>query len=80
MYCWNCGKEMEDDLLFCPHCAMKQAGIPEPKVKTKIPVLPIVCAVVCIIVLMGMILLLMVPGGIRTPAEPVDPYRIWRHF
>ena len=27
MYCWNCGKEMEDDLLFCPYCAMKQAGI-----------------------------------------------------
>ena len=76
MYCWNCGKEMDDDLLFCPHCAMKQAGIPEPKVKTKIPVLPIVCAVVCIIVLMGMILLLMVPGGIRTPAEPVDPYSV----
>ena len=77
MYCWNCGKEMEDDLLFCPHCAMKQAGIPEPKPKRKIPVLPIVCAVVCILALVGMLLLLAVPGGPPLqPTEPVDPYSV----
>lgn len=76
MYCWNCGKEMEDGLLFCPHCAMKQAGVPEPKVKTKIPVLPIACAAICIMALLGMILLLTAPGGIQLPAEPVDPYSV----
>lgn len=74
MYCWNCGKEMDDDLLFCPHCAMKQAGIPEPKPKRKVPVLPIVCAVICLTALLGMVLILMLPG--KKPAKPVDPYSV----
>lgn len=75
MYCWNCGKEMEDDLLFCPHCAMKQAGIPEPKPKRKNPVFPIACTLVCIVVLLGMILLLTMSGG-RMTSEPVDLYSV----
>ena len=74
MYCWNCGKEMEDDLLFCPHCAMKQAGIPEPKPKRKIPVLPIFCAVICIAALLGMMLILNLAG--QEPPKPVDPYSV----
>lgn len=74
MYCWNCGKEMEDDLIFCPHCAMKQAGIPEPKPKRKIPVLPMICAAVCIAALLGMLLLLRMPGN--RVSKPVDPYSV----
>ena len=79
MYCWNCGKEMEDDLLFCPHCAMKQAGVPEPepKPKRKMPVLPIACGAVCLIVLLVLTLILAVPN-LRPPkpTEPVDPYSV----
>lgn len=77
MYCWNCGKELEDDLLFCPHCAMKQAGVPEPKVRKRVPLLPIVCIVISIVALLGMILLLVFSGGsLLTPVEPVDPYSV----
>ena len=80
MFCWNCGKEMDDDLLFCPHCAMKQAGIPEPKPKRqrKIPVLPLVCIVVCIAVLLGLILMLTASPAPEeppvVPAETEAPY------
>ena len=56
MYCWNCGKEMDDALLFCPHCAMKQAGIPEPKPKRMLPVLPLLCGGACLVVLLVLIL------------------------
>lgn len=75
MFCWNCGKEMEDSLLHCPHCGMKQAGIPEPKEKTPVPVLPILCAAVCILAFLGMVLLLSLPG-LREAAEPVDPQSV----
>ena len=76
MYCWNCGKEMDDDLLFCPHCAMKQADLSEPKPRRKIPVLPIVCAAVCIAALLAMILLLFVPEGGIAADSPADPYSV----
>ena len=78
MYCWNCGKEMEDDLLFCPHCAMKQAGIPEPKPerKRKIPLLVIVCGAVCMAILLGMILIFSAGGAVKEPQKPVDPYSV----
>jgi len=76
MYCWNCGKEMEDDLLFCPHCAMKQAGIPEPKLKKKIPVLPIVCMAVCAVLLLGIAVLFASPAVEVKPTESVDPYSV----
>lgn len=72
MYCWNCGKEMDEELLHCPHCGMKQAGIPEPKKKGRIPLLPVACAAVCLLALMGMVLLLALPGLGET-AGPVDP-------
>ncbi len=75
MFCWNCGKEMEDELLHCPHCGMKQAGIPETKEKRKLPVLPIVCAAVCILAFLGMLLLFALPG-IQEAVEPVDPYSV----
>lgn len=75
MYCWNCGKEMDDELLHCPHCGMKQAGVPEPKAKRPIPVLPIVCAAVCLAALMGMVLLFALPG-LQQTAEPVDPQSV----
>ena len=74
MYCWNCGKEMDDELVFCPHCAMKQAGIPEPKPKRKLPLLPILCAVICIAALAGMVLILNLAD--RQPQKPVDPYSV----
>ena len=77
MYCWNCGKEMDDELLFCPHCAMKQAGIPEPKPKRKLPVLPLLCGGACLAVLLVLILILAVPSlGPAGPTEPVDPYSV----
>lgn len=75
MYCWNCGKEMEDDLLFCPHCAMKQAGIPEPKQTKKIPLIPILCGAACLLTVLlavGVFLL----GNHALPEEPVDPYSV----
>lgn len=75
MYCWNCGKEMEDELVHCPHCGMKQAGVPEPKEKKNIPVLPIVCAAVCLLALLGMVLLLALPE-LQEAAEPVDPQSV----
>ena len=74
MYCWNCGKEMDDDLIFCPHCAMKQAGVPEPKPRRKIPVLPIFCSIICIAALLGMVLILMLSK--QEPPKPVDPYSV----
>lgn len=75
MYCWNCGKEMEDDLLFCPHCAMKQAGIPEPKEKKKLPLVPILCAAACLLTVLlaaGLVLW----SSIAPAEEPVDPYSV----
>ena len=74
MYCWNCGKEMDDDLIFCPHCAMKQAGVPEEKPRRKLPFLPIFCAVICIAALLGMMLILNLAG--QEPPKPVDPYSV----
>ena len=74
MYCWNCGKEMDDDLIFCPHCAMKQAGVPEEKPRRKLPFLPIFCAVICIAALLGMVLILMLAQ--QEPPKPVDPYSV----
>ena len=77
MYCWNCGKEMDDDLLFCPHCAMKQAGIPEPKPKRKLPLLPVLCGGICLVVLLILVLVLAVPNfRPAKPTEPVDPYSV----
>ena len=77
MYCWNCGKEMDDDLLFCPHCAIKQAGIPEPKPKRKLPLLPILCGAACLAAVLVLILILAVPSlRPAKPTEPVDPYSV----
>ena len=77
MYCWNCGKEMEDDLLFCPHCAMKQAGIPEPKPKRKkIPAAAVISGIVSLTALLGIILILIFAGTAPEPEPPVDPYSV----
>lgn len=76
VYCWNCGKEMDDELLFCPHCAMKQADLSEPKPRRKVPMLPVICAAVCIVALLTMVLLLFVPDGGIPAEEPADPYSV----
>lgn len=73
MYCWNCGKEIEDDQLFCPHCAMKQAGVSEPKPeKKKLPLWPILCMAGCGVLLL-LILLVVWLLSAGTPSQPVDP-------
>ena len=77
MFCWNCGKEMADDLLFCPHCAMKQAGIPEPKPKRRVPVRPLVYIAVCVLVLIASLTgILLLAVGEKTVSRPVDPYSV----
>lgn len=77
MFCWNCGKEMEDDLLFCPHCAMKQAGIPEPKPKRKVPVRPLVYIIICTVILIASLTgILILATGEKTVSRPVDPYSV----
>lgn len=77
MFCWNCGKEMDDDLLFCPHCAIKQAGIPEPKPKRKVPLIPLVCIAACVLVLtVALSCILMVSRKGPYPTRPVDPYSV----
>ena len=77
MFCWNCGKEMEDDLLFCPHCAMKQAGIPEPKPQRKIPVRPWVYIIICTVILIASLAgILILAAGEKTVSRPVDPYSV----
>lgn len=77
MFCWNCGKEMDDNLLFCPHCAMKQAGIPEPKPKRKVPVRPMVYIALCVIVLVASLTgILLLSAGEKTVSRPVDPYSV----
>lgn len=77
MFCWNCGKEMEDDLLFCPHCAMKQAGIPEPKTKRKVPVRPLVYIIICtVILIVSLTGILILATGEKTVSRPVDPYSV----
>lgn len=77
MFCWNCGKEMDDDLLFCPHCAMKQAGIPEPKPKRKVPVRPLVYIIICTVILIASLTgILILASGEKTVSRPVDPYSV----
>lgn len=77
MFCWNCGKEIEDDLLFCPYCAMKQAGIPEKKPKKKIPVRPLVYIVICTVILIASLTgILILMSGEKTVSRPVDPYSV----
>ena len=77
MYCWNCGKEMDDELLFCPHCAMKQAGIPEPKPQRKIPVRPLVYIIICTVILIASLAgILILAAGEKTVSRPVDPYSV----
>lgn len=73
MFCWNCGKEMGDAELFCPHCAMKQAGVPEPKApRKKLPLLPIFLGSACAVILLAAAILLFVLP--RVQQAPVDPY------
>lgn len=75
MYCWNCGKEMEDDQLFCPHCAMKQAGIPEPKPpRKKLPLVPLVCMAGCLVLLAILAAVVLTAAG--PAAQPVDPQSV----
>ena len=33
MYCWNCGKKLADDMIFCPYCgiAINSKPIPRPR-------------------------------------------------
>ena len=77
MFCWNCGKEMDDDLLFCPHCAMKQAGIPEPKPKRKVPVRPLVYIIICTVILIPSLTgILILASSEKTVSRPVDPYSV----
>lgn len=77
MFCWNCGKEIEGDLLFCPHCAMKQAGVPEPKSKKKRPAAALVCIGICAVVLLAVLTgILLFAGGEKTVSRPVDPYSV----
>lgn len=59
MYCWNCGKEIEEKSVFCSHCGMKQAGGYEPpEKKQKSMLLPVICAAICVGALLAMVLLL----------------------
>ena len=68
MYCWNCGKEIDEKAIFCPNCGMKQAGAPEPpKEKQKGFLLPVICAAVCVGALLGMILIMTKDAGSQTP-------------
>ena len=77
MFCWNCGKEMDDNLLFCPHCAMKQAGVPEPKPKRRVPVRPLVYIAICTVVLIASLTgILLLAAGERPYSRPVDPYSV----
>lgn len=70
MYCWNCGKEIDDQVTFCPHCGMKQAEpVKPPREKPQRGILiPVICAAVCVGALLGMVLLL--SGDKETPPEP----------
>ena len=78
MYCWNCGKEMDDELLFCPHCAMKQAGVPEPKpVRKKRTLWPLACIAVCILVFAASLTgILILTAGEQPYSRPTDPYSV----
>lgn len=68
MFCWNCGKEIDDQAIFCPHCGMKQAGTPQPAKKKKTGFLiPVICAAVCVGALLGMLLLLAGTGNSPEP-------------
>lgn len=68
MYCWNCGKEIDEKSVFCPSCGMKQAGGPQaPKEKRPGNMLPIICAGICVCALLGMLFLTV---GNRKNSEP----------
>ena len=68
MYCWNCGKEIEEKSVFCPYCSIKQAGtqIP-PKENRKNILIPVICAAICVGALLGMFLML---AGDKEAPEP----------
>ena len=73
MFCWNCGKEMDDDLRFCPGCGMKQAGVPEPpKSKTKVTGLAVCCGLCAAALVLGLLFLILKPAG-DTPPVPEGP-------
>lgn len=69
MYCWNCGKEIEEKSVFCPYCGIKQAGAEKPpKVNRKSMLLPVICAAICVVSSVGMFLML--TGDKENPAPP----------
>lgn len=68
MYCWKCGKEIDEKSVFCPQCGTKQAGGHElPDKKQKGILLPVICAAICVGALLAMVLLL---TGNREDPEP----------
>lgn len=59
MYCWKCGKEIDEKSVFCPQCGTKQTGGHEQtERKQKGVLLPVICAAVCVGALLAMVLLL----------------------
>ena len=41
MYCYNCGKEISDDVQFCPYCGARTQEDAKPSVSTGTPSAPV---------------------------------------
>jgi len=51
MYCKSCGKELETESAYCPHCGAPTGETPRQKKSLLIPVLVTLVAVLCLCVI-----------------------------